>query len=197
MTTVDRVNEMHKECALAYMEQHMDQESRDDCAKIKAAEDVFRKEYPQEQIEILDKLLAIYREQEEICIHYGWQAGREMCLRSTRKEQLWFPYQDEAVSGYVRTEPLEELPAYRRLTEAVSELLADQKAENYLEFKFYHEDQESELLVISHYLGYLEGTFLYPGIKPDFAQNRELTAAYLRRMGDNAYIGRTEELLKA
>lgn len=196
MITVNRENEMHKECALAYMEQHLDQESRESCTKIKAAEEKFRKEKTQEQTDLLEKLLAIYRMKEEICIYYGWQAGREMCLCSCSKEQFWFPYRDEAVSGYVQIDLLEELPAYRRLTEAEEELLKGQKEADYLEFKFYHEDREYELLVISHYLGYLDGTFLFPGIKPGFAENREMTAAYLRRMGDNAYIGRAEELLK-
>lgn len=196
MITVNRENEMHKQCALAYMEQHMDQESRENRAKIKETEEEFRKEKEQEQTEILEKLLYIYRKKEEICINYGWQAGREMCLFSRSKELSWFPYRDEAVSGYVQIDLLEEVPEYRRLTEMEKELLKDQKESDYLEFKFYHEDQESEMLVISHYLGYLDGTFLFPGIKPGFAEDRELTAAYLRRMGDNAYIGRTEELLK-
>lgn len=196
MITVNRENEMHKECALAYMAQHMDQESRESCAKIKAAEEKFRQEKSKEQMDFFEKLRLIYRKKEEICIYFGWQAGREMCLSSCGKEQFWFPYRDEAVSGYVRMDLLEQLPEYRRLTEMEEELLKSQKEADYLEFKFYHEDQESELLVISHYLGYLEGTFLYPGIKPGFSENKELTAVYLRRMGDNAYIGRAEELLK-
>lgn len=200
MTVFERVNEIYLECALAYRKQHMDEELQAECEARCRAEEELRKQLSRERLDTLDKLLSLYRERERFCVQYGWRMGTDLCMRAFKGDRIGYPREEEAVSEYMQTYILERLPRYCELKNAVGELLSEERdhygeEEYYRNMEAYHREQEFDLLQVAHYLGYLEGNQVYAQTKCGYVENPDLTLTYLLRMGDCAYIGKTEELL--
>lgn len=200
MTVYERVNEIYLECVLAYRRQHMDKELQEEYEARCQAEEELRKQLSRERLDTLDELLALYKQRESFCVQYGWQMGTDLCMRAFKGDWIGYPREEEAVSDYMQTYILEQLPRYCELSNAVSELLNAERdrygeEENYNTIKDYHEGLEFDLLQVAHYLGYLEGNRVFSQTKSGYVENRDLTLTYLRRMGDSAYAGKTDELL--